>query len=973
MMALTKELTPEKSKAHVGFLDLPDEIQAEIFAHVKSSQCALICSSLVCHRFRELAAAQLYRNFHIVFPDEDDPFFESPIDGLAGGLDTFVTSDYNYAKHLRDFSLDTLSAGPKAETAYKPYLAKVSCGKFMNTLLLLTLRRAVSLDTFRWNIRVELSKPVYKALRNLRSLRHLHIRLHAGPSALNVQPPALPYAPPSVHIGSYPPAYSGLGFPPMHSVLGLGHSSAVPSTSPTTYEPLVKPTSFGKPLLPKEPLTIGAFKNLESLSVLDVDDLDIITELQACVRNSSSSLKKLSLSFSNALAAKARKPCLDPIDADDSDGEDTDGWAPLVQTSNPADPAGPAKTFRAREEKRVQESVLGRVFGVEPFIAKQYQVAMEEKLMKSAKKPEDHPSNAAEIWDMIEQISVMLHNPPNIKNSNHRGLFDAFKKAAALIDESQEIPAESTTGLKTGVVSSLSEDSTDEKVITPATEESQNATRSKLSYGSRSPTANEEMNPDDIDVAAPEEQQLSLDPQVDSTIDESTANASPIAIPNGPTSESRTNVSNNIVSGGLGSANWDAQRRKMRPLGETVQSLKREADQITKEKRTIDTTDEDADIRSNQRLETISRNVTDIEHERNVIEAEIEDSEAHAAHDASQAIDREEIYRLASEYARNTRGIGLHCLNLHMIPIKTSVLARALDLHTLKRITLLNVGDQAPFWKLMKKENALQPLQLRKIFTDNASLPLLQLVSELECLHELFLLERSPKYRPQSFAEKTQIKLEQIRNLILKKHAQNFKRLMIRNDADNSWDMDNKTIKLICRRGRQLEELAVAMGMGVVHTFIQHMAGLVNLRALQVVALRHEDTCLSVTREVKNFIVDVVSLHTEMKLEWVAVAGHSCSDKYVMRIMRKTDGPEKDKKNKTKGKGNGKEVVNYNANADASLLPLPTAAGWDSPSDSEEDEDFYSGHNNLDVCDSIAYCDVWGVRLFTKEIQSGRL
>lgn len=84
-----------------------------------------------------------------MFPDEDDPSFDSPIDGLAGGLDTFVTSEYDYSKHLRDMSLDTLSTGNKAVAAYKPYLYNVSCGKFMNTLLLLTLRKATSLETFK--------------------------------------------------------------------------------------------------------------------------------------------------------------------------------------------------------------------------------------------------------------------------------------------------------------------------------------------------------------------------------------------------------------------------------------------------------------------------------------------------------------------------------------------------------------------------------------------------------------------------------------------------------------------------------------------------------------------------------------------------------------------------------------------------------------------------------------------------------
>ncbi len=109
--------------------------------------------ALVSKRMHELASTQLYRNFHIVFPDDDDVNFDSPIDGLAGGLDTFTTSEYNYAKHLRDLSMDTLSAGVKGEQSYQPYLYSASCGKFLNTLLYLTLKKAKSLEAFRYGPR----------------------------------------------------------------------------------------------------------------------------------------------------------------------------------------------------------------------------------------------------------------------------------------------------------------------------------------------------------------------------------------------------------------------------------------------------------------------------------------------------------------------------------------------------------------------------------------------------------------------------------------------------------------------------------------------------------------------------------------------------------------------------------------------------------------------------------------------------
>lgn len=96
-----------------------------------------------------MAAEVLYRSFHIVFPDEDDSYNDSSIDGLACGLDTFATSDYDYAQHLRHITLETLSGGEKGERTYKEYMYNSSCGKFLSTLLLLTLRKTKALETFK--------------------------------------------------------------------------------------------------------------------------------------------------------------------------------------------------------------------------------------------------------------------------------------------------------------------------------------------------------------------------------------------------------------------------------------------------------------------------------------------------------------------------------------------------------------------------------------------------------------------------------------------------------------------------------------------------------------------------------------------------------------------------------------------------------------------------------------------------------
>lgn len=144
--AVETSTCPPKPGLHIT--DLPGELQKEIISHVPQQD--LICLCLVSRHFRDLAAAELYRTFHIIFPDDDDVAYESPVDGLASGLETFATSDYNYARHLREVSLDTVSAGDKAELSYKQYLSSQSCGKFMNTLLLLMLRRAKALEKLRF-------------------------------------------------------------------------------------------------------------------------------------------------------------------------------------------------------------------------------------------------------------------------------------------------------------------------------------------------------------------------------------------------------------------------------------------------------------------------------------------------------------------------------------------------------------------------------------------------------------------------------------------------------------------------------------------------------------------------------------------------------------------------------------------------------------------------------------------------------
>lgn len=169
------------------------------------------------------------------------------------------------------------------------------------------------------------------------------------------------------------------------------------------------------------------------------------------------------------------------------------------------------------------------------------------------------------------------------------------------------------------------------------------------------------------------------------------------------------------------------------------------------------------------------------------------------------------------DYVIQSHGIALQELAIHLMPIRASVLARSLDLHSLEKVTLLNVGNQLPFWIHLTFQNKIKPLKLRRIFTDHVTLPFLMCVAELEKVDELLLLERSAKYKPESLAPKAPVTIDQIRRIVLKKHIHTLKRLMIKDNSNQvGWDVNVKTIVLICNRAVKLEELAVSMGVHAV-------------------------------------------------------------------------------------------------------------------------------------------------------------
>ncbi|KAL5348405.1 tRNA (cytosine-5-)-methyltransferase ncl1 [Pseudogymnoascus australis] len=891
------------------FFDLPSETQNAIIKQCPTPD--LISLSLVSKHFRDLAAARIYRYFHIVFPDGDDGSYESDMDGLAAGLDTIVTSEYDYARYLKEIDLESLSGGAKGERAYGQYTYDLSCGKFMNTLLLLTLRKAKTLETFRWDVRVELSRPVYKSLHGISALKHLCVRMHSG-SSLYQKPPPLP------SLKCFPD--DTIEMVKKFTKAIVGRSEDLPMKM-SNAEARAILASHAKDLKTDHgPPTISGFKNLKTLAILDMDSLEYVKEIRTCIHNSSSTLKKLKLSFSEELARKARKP--PPVDdtGDDSDQEmDEFGNMipppPVGAPSSTDDSSSPGKAFRALEAKQAQDAVLAQIFGLD---SKAREVPASDAGGKEKKASGGMGDTVNSFIKDITALSKKVMGAPSSSEltPEQREFMKAIEKRARKLLKGEMGALAGDSG-KDGLEEDSNAESSTEKATPSSTSDTSDAgkaeeedkaktTESEDKYvglfdneDKKAPKANQSTidspQPDDIDVCEPE---MGLDPQDD---DSAASELAPETANDG------------IPITAVGSTESSSPKKLEPTLITAVESMK----SLTKD------FIEKPDLGKN-----FSRDVLELALAKRALEGyrfhdiAVDSYQYNVIKEAAEAHNKslEKTDKSMSEYVRTTRGLTLKSLSIYLIPIKTSVLSRAVDLHVLERLSLLNVGSQAPLWNYLAKENKISPLPLCKIHTDNVTAHFLKFVNQLENLEELFILERSTKSSEYSFAPKTTVTNDNIRRYVLKKHASSLVRLVVKNENDYTWDANVKFLELLCQQGKNLTELGISFASPALHTLNQFLPGLVSLKALHIINFRNEDTCHWVMREIPRFIADALSSHPSMKLEYLALGSTVGRLAWKVKVVPK---PE--------DKGKGKATI-YTSNTN--LIPEEKL----SESESEEDD-----------------------------------
>jgi hypothetical protein len=148
---------------------------------------------------------------------------------------------------------------------------------------------------------------------------------------------------------------------------------------------------------------------------------------------------------------------------------------------------------------------------------------------------------------------------------------------------------------------------------------------------------------------------------------------------------------------------------------------------------------------------------------------------------------------------------------------------------------------------------------------------------------------------------------------------------------------------------------------------MQQISGLTNLRALHIGQLRNDDTCVWVMRETKRFLIDALAHYPELKLEWISIDEEAIAE----QVIRPSKGDKsKKKKTKSKSKSKGKEKAPTLGGPMSDVYPLLSLNDDDGLSESEDEE---NEDEALALSQGVSMSDVWGVKIFQKEIISGRL
>lgn len=732
---------------------------------------------------------------------------------------------------------------------------------------------------------------MYQALHKVQSLRHLRIRLDVPASMKTTvhqtfpPTPQMPttHAPPSQLASAYP-------IPPGPSQFSNYSAAKLKRVKRRAgYNYWANGRAF------------SGFKNLHSLSLLGISNLDCLGEIAGCLKASSAGLKSLTLSLSNELALKARKPSASTNVADDVTDTDGDDDEELMDGPYPTTTSGQqVNEADIRKEKLAQEGILAKIFDLQAvaFQGRKLEKSVARPAIGAASKVLDDESLSF-INDFRSMLKMLLDTPPG-QESLGRETLGIMKKVAEkylsahpktakkpVKDSNKQMfagsskfpmtskpPSSSQSGLEAaGLDWAIQNSYAQTKQFTPgsiasigsdyklegagvalATDNSLGTGKqsssiypdsymdpyvSDLLYGGVSPALFKAHNSHSESIglgASLKAMQHSKTKPGKSPYGDLEMMNSSNQEPAEAVSEKLKDLDNNhemydFASGDDSDDLKDSSAPSRPPLFPAVElgSQDREdsmdIDMEHPDETTIEAGSDQEIIAESDERDTIPRKRARFAAAESIGPANFQES-AEQGKSSSTDPDRNNQENALTpsagkssdeemrDYIRANHGLQLEELSLYLIPLKASILARALDLNVLKRLTLLNVGPQDPFWLLLARlQNHSAQISFKSIHTDSVSFSFLEFLRTFEGLDELFLLERNTKGDADGGSSKTIPNITTIRKAALRKHIGTLKRLLIRNDNDETWDLDAHTIRFLSGKGASLVELAISLNM----------------------------------------------------------------------------------------------------------------------------------------------------------------
>ena len=173
----------------------------------------------------------------------------------------------------------------------------------------------------------------------------------------------------------------------------------------------------------------SSLKDLRTIEVLGISDMQSLEPIALCMKASSMTLKSVAFSLSPSLARKARKPpsagppmgtAIEILDDEDDDITLPDGMLP---GENAAPVVNEADIMK---ERAVQESILAKIFCLEPISAEDTQV--NRKLKSAASKLRTKEDHGSEFLRRMQGL-IKAMSSTTLDKANSKKFLDDVDKA----------------------------------------------------------------------------------------------------------------------------------------------------------------------------------------------------------------------------------------------------------------------------------------------------------------------------------------------------------------------------------------------------------------------------------------------------------------------------------------------------------------------------------------------------------------